>query len=207
MPGWSPDALLAGLRGWGFEAVSFVVYRNGEFTVVEPPWPMEEEWSDASPIVPGLGRYYTISLPLGDGYAATGIHLWESSDGVEWALVDLPAAATDDVNWVEIAGRAGGLVMSVHGQSEADSLWTSADGRTWAEADVSGASLAMPVPTDFGWLLAGASAISADGETWETLEVPLLPGEPALQYLGGLFFYGPGIDAGEHVTWIGRLVR
>ena len=203
LPGWSAEGQLAAFRGWGLEDMSFLVNRGGEVTLVRPPWPMGEEPAEGTSVVAAFGRYFAMSLPLGDGYEATAIHLWESTDGLEWAPVELPSRAFDGLNWAEFGGREDALVITVH-EAQSDWVWTSTDGRQWTEAELGATIPSAPVATDFGWVM-GTAAISDDGRDWEVIDLPLLTGEPAFQYLGGLFFYGPGLEDGEHVTWIGHL--
>ena len=51
-----------------------------------------------------------------------------------------------------------------------------------------------------------AAAISADGQSWEAIDLPPLPAEPSVSYFDGIFFYGPE-SAGQTTwhTWIGNL--
>ena len=73
LPGWSPDALYEAFRYWGLDDLSFIVSREGVVSNVKPPWPMDEEWIEFMGTV--AGRYYTVTLPIGDEFEATAIHL------------------------------------------------------------------------------------------------------------------------------------
>ena len=98
-------------------------------------------------------------------------------------------------------------MLTVDG-SEASALWASADGRNWTQADVDPSLVGQPQGTDFGWLMNAfdAAAISADGRTWEAIDLPNLPAEPSVSYFDGIFFYGPKfIGPTISATWIGEL--
>jgi hypothetical protein len=209
LPGWSPEALVTALRGWGLLDYSFVVSRNGEIRVVRPPWTMGEDWTDIR-VVTAFGRYYTITLPLGEGYSSTDIHLWESEDGISWTLLDTPQLWTGTLEWAEIVGGNDQLLIIPHDFEGSSPMSVSADGRTWSEAVLgdSTAGLFSPTSTDFGWLGNGfdQTAISADGMNWEWIDLPDLPAEPSVTYINGIFFYGPeDVGNGRFATWVGHL--
>lgn len=207
LAGWTPESLLIALRSWGFDDPSFLVHTGGETRVIRPPWPAGEEWSDSTRIVTALGKYYAVSHPLGPDYSVTAIHLWESTDGLEWVPVDLPQMPTASLDWVALAGKADGMVMSVFDTSGSASVWATTDGRDWERADTSRVSTGVTEATDFGWLMNAfdAAAVSADGSAWEPIDVPPLPAEPLVQYLNGTFIYGPELVDDQYVTWIGHL--
>jgi hypothetical protein len=204
LPGWTPQALLEGLRGWGLKDVSFLVRSGGDVTVVRPPWTMGEDWTG---IVTSGGRYYVASLPLGPEYSATAIHLWESDDGLTWTGIDVPRLWDDVLESITLASGPDGLVMMLSQTTGSSSLWSSSDGRDWSEGAVDPSLIGDPEHTSFGWLMNAfdATAISVDGRTWEGIELPPLPGEPVVTYLGGVFFYGPEDTGDEYATWVGVL--
>lgn len=213
LPGWSAEALMAALRGWGLDDIAFVVARRGEISVVRPPWPMGEEWADQA-IVTAFGKYYTISLPLAPGYAAAGVHLWESEDGAKWAELELPDLDVETLERADLTGGPNQLIMTARGMGQgSEVVWTSSNGRDWTQAAVDASDVIAPVSTTFGWLMDGGygtfdrAIISADGRDWETVKLPPLPGEPSMQYFNGLMIFGPeqGSD-GKFVSWVGRLV-
>ncbi len=207
LPGWSPEEMLAGVRGWGLFDVSFVVSNDGELSVVRPPWPMGDEWSENG-IVESSGRYYTNTLTLGENYSATAIHLWESEDGLVWNAVDLPQLHDGTFDYVDLAGGGGRLFMVVH-DGTGGSVWTSIDARDWQTVDVGIDTLLFrPESTDFGWLINGfdSVSISGNGLTWEELALPGDPAEPSVTYLDGIFSTYPEGDTAPFVTWVGRFV-
>jgi hypothetical protein len=207
LPGWTPEALVTALRGWGLLDYSFVVSHDGEITVVRPPWTMGEDWTDER-IVTAFGRYYTTSLPLGEGYSSTDIHLWESEDGLVWTLLDVPQLWTDTLEWAELVSSGEQLIMIPHDLAGGSPLWVSTDARNWTPAVLEGqASVFSPISTDFGWLAGGfdQTAVSADGLNWQWIDLPDLPAEPSVIYINGLFLYGPEQVGDQWVTWIGQI--
>jgi hypothetical protein len=208
LPGWTSEELLRSLRGWGLDDVNFLVSRNGEISVIRPPWPMGEDWT-AEVVTSALGRYFTVSGPLGENFSLSGFRLWESIDGLTWSQVEVPPLVDGALNNVSLAGTDDQLLMTISAEA-GDSLWVSTDGRTWTQSDIDPAivTLGAPEATDFGWLLNAfdAAAVSADGLAWELINLPLLDAEPSTTYVDGLFMYGPeaGVGgAGRWHTWIG----
>jgi hypothetical protein len=205
--GWTPDALLTALRGWGLDDVNFLVSRDGEITVVRPPWPMGEDWTESG-VITALGRYYTATGPLGENFSLSGIRLWESPDGLSWSEVSPPSVAAP-IDSVSLGGSDDQLLLTISAEA-GDTIWVSTDGSTWTQADIDPATptLGPADSMDFGWLLNAfdATAVSADGLVWEFIDLPLLGGEPSVTYLNGRFIYGPesGVGGVWH-TWIGRL--
>jgi hypothetical protein len=208
LPGWTPEALLRALRGWGLIDVSFMVSHAGVVSVIRPPWPMDEEWSRS--ITTANGRYYTHTLTLGTDYSATAIHVWESLDGLAWKRVDL-SQFTQELDYATLAGGPTGLVMVIHKIAAVrEELWASTDGRDWVRSAAELSVIGEPMSTSFGWVTARSdrvAAISTDGRTWEALELPPLAfGEPGLQVVGDRLLLGPALVSDRYVTWVGRLV-
>jgi hypothetical protein len=208
LPGWTPEALLRAFRGWGLDDVNFVVSRDGEITVVRPPWPMGEDWTESG-VVSALGRYYTATGTLGENFSLSAIRLWESTDGLSWGEVSLPPLVDPPLNHVSLGGTNDFLTMTISAEA-GDTMWVSTDGSTWTQADIDPTLVIFggPEATDFGYLLNGfdAAAVSLDGLTWELIDLPLLDAEPSVSYLNGRFIYGPeaGVGGVWH-TWIGTL--
>jgi hypothetical protein len=206
LPGWTPEELLAGLRGWGLFDVSFVVCRDGELSVVRPPWPMSEEWIENG-VVESSGRYYTHTLTPAENYTASAIHLWESADGLNWNKVDLPQLHDGPIDYVTLSGSGDRLFMVVDLMGGPETVWTSTDARDWQEVDAQGIPFIQTERTEFGWLSSFSGiAISGDGLAWERVDLPGNPAEPSVIYLDGLFFLGPTRDTAPFVTWVGRFV-
>ncbi len=202
LPGWTQEALLTALRGWGLEDVSFIVSRDGVIEEVRPPWEMGEEWSGA--IGTAFGRYFTTSYVVGESYTTTQVHLWESADGASWAPIPVPPFAQLP-EYLELTGSPNQLLLSAHNP---DSVWVTTDARIWEEIPPSDMILiGGPTPTDFGWLMGGfdATSISGDGVNWAPIDLPELPAEPFVSYLNGIFFYGPELVGDRSVIWIGQL--
>jgi hypothetical protein len=205
IPGWRAEDLLQAVRGWGGLDLSFVVGHSGETSVVRPPWPMSEEWSDE--IVVSDGWYYTTSYVVAEDYGADAMHLWRSRDGLTWEAVELPEGFPSRLAWASMGAGAKGLAMWVQsfpGLSEM--VWLSESGEDWTEADLSGLPLSWVTGTDFGWFLE-TGVVSSDGKRWESIAQPLSLDDPPIGYLGGLLFRGPSEVDGRWVTWFGRLVE
>jgi hypothetical protein len=204
LPGWTPEALLEGYRGWGLEEVTLLASRDGVVSEVRAPWASGEEWYDAGNNTTALGRYFIASSAVRSDGTIEAVHLWESVDGVTWAAVPVPPWG-EAPDWVETAGSATQLIVTAH---TPDSVWVTTDARTWTEVEIDPLLAGTPTSTDFGWLMNAfdAAAISGDGVTWEGIDLPELPGEPSVSYLNGLFFYGPE-DAGNGrwQYWVGTL--
>jgi hypothetical protein len=212
LPGWTAQAQLEAYRGWGLDDISFIVAHDGEITVVRPPWPMGEEWWNG--IVSAAGRYYTLSMPLGEGYSATAIHIWESADGLEWTEVNLPQLSSGVLDHAQLFGGTHGLLLTVHGMLDgSQSVWASTDGRTWRQGDVDPSLVGIAFDTDLGWMMPGTyatAALSRDGLTWEAVDLPPLTGEPSVQYMNGLLLFGPEPERTGYegfTTWVARLAR
>jgi hypothetical protein len=204
LPGWTPEALLTGFRGWGLEEVTFIVSRNGVVTEVRPPWESGERWLDAANNTTALGRYYMASLAVGEDSVTNEVHLWESEDGVAWRAAPLPPWGQVP-EWLETAGSATQLIVTAHSP---DSVWVTDDGENWTQVEIDPVLAGSPTPTDFGWIMNAfdAAAISGDGVTWEGIDLPELPAEPSVSYLNGLFFYGPeDVGGGRWAYWVGTL--
>jgi hypothetical protein len=204
LPGWGADELLRAYRGWGLDDISFMVSRGGEVSEVRPPWAANEDWYSSGVMGTALGRYFSASFVGGHGTPVTAAHLWTSDDGLAWRSAPLPPVP-DPPDWLELAGSPNQLILTTHGP---DAVWTSSDGEQWTEVSIDPALAGAPTPTDFGWIMNAfdAAAISADGISWEAIDLPLLDAEPTVSYLDGLFFYGPeaGVDGSWH-TWVGTL--
>jgi hypothetical protein len=207
VPGWSAESLVRALRGWGLEDASFIVSRDGDLSVVRPPWVMGEEWADG--IVTFDGSYFAISLPLGQDYLAETVHLWTSRDGLSWEPVDLPAGMTARLDHADLISGPRGLVMLINGVGTDRSVWASSDGRTWGLGDDDDEEMSTPWPGTFGWVM--GNRISPDGLTWEPLDLPRLSREfLEPQAFGDRLVYGPGNDPGPggtsgRVLWVGRM--
>ena len=211
LPGWTPEALLTKVRSWGLEDVSLLVADGDDMTVVHAPWPMEEEWLGS--VVSAGGRYYTATMPIGERYNATAVHLWASDDGLAWepiALRDGSGINAAPFDWMELNGVGDRLFLEIHDRDGGtDELWTSVDGRGWTQAEVDDDRIGEPVATDFGWFMGGrpySAVISVDGVRWDDVELPRLYGDPIARYLGGLLTYGPALSDGRYATWVGRFV-
>jgi hypothetical protein len=204
VPGWTPEAVLAGYRGWGLEEVTLIVSRDGVVSEVRSPWTAGEDWAGAGQNTAALGRYFMASFAFGEDYATEAVHLWESDDGVTWSAAALPPWGGVP-EWTELAGSENQLIMTAHSP---DSVWVTSDGRIWTEVVIDPALAGSPTRTAFGWIMNAfdAAAISGDGVTWEAIDLPELPAEPSVSYLNGLFFYGPE-DAGNGrwAYWVGTL--
>jgi hypothetical protein len=209
LPGWTAEEMMAGIRGWGLFDVSFVVSREGELSVVRPPWPMGEEWT-LSGIVESSDRYYTHTLTPGDDYAANAIHLWESEDGLDWSEVGLPTLHDGRIDYVTLAGGGDRLFMVIENMGGSGSVWTSTNARDWQEIDPGNDDIFFqPERTDFGWLSSnafGAVSLSGDGLTWEQLEMPGNPVEPKVTYMDGVFILSSAGEGPPFVMWVGRFV-
>ncbi len=222
LPGWRPEALLAAFRGWGLWDVSLLVSRNGKVTVARPPWPMGEEGA----ITAAFGRYYATSLPIGNDYLATDIHLWESDDGLTWKSVELPRVHDGRLEYPALTGTNDRLMLTVDEADVPNTLWTTTDGASWHQIDVDASlnsdqtrtafEVSDPIRTDFGWMMQGPYggvrshgrlAVSTDAESWEGIDLPPSPTDSNLANLNGLLLYGPAPVADRYATWIGRLVR
>ena len=208
VPGWSSEALLTALRGWGFDDLSFVVNQGGDIRVVRPPWTMGEEWTEETFVNFG-DALYTISHPLGENYSATAINLWRSEDGLNWSQLDLPQLYAGNLEYASLVAGTDQIMMRVQA-SGGEVLWTSTDGVSWQPVDVDvidHSRIFELQSTDFGWIMGGytTAAISADGTNWEAFDLPI-GGDPTLQYLGGTFFLGPVQGLDHYVLWVGKLV-
>jgi hypothetical protein len=162
-----------------------------------------EEWSEE--IVVFDDRYYTVSLPMADYLNPSEIHLWESADGLEWSLVELPKMYEADLNVTRLVGGGQGLVLAV--SADREYFWLTDDGRDWAEMSLprsTSLSIYELIGTDFGWIAPGTTtfALSQDGVTWQDIELPPVPlsdGSTPVHYFNGTFLVGSG------VTWTAQL--
>ena len=213
LPGWSPEALLAALRGWGLDDVSFIVNNGGETTVARPPWDMGEEWTDAASIVLDGTTYYTISQPLGDRHSAAGIHLWESNDGLEWTGSDLSQLSDGSFDNAMLSAGNGQLALAINGGNGPGSIWTFGGG-DWVQGELASEGgwpspmFGAPRYTEFGWLVFGYGwvAVSADGLGWETLDLPPLSPDLNFGFFKDMLIFGPDDIDGHFVTWVAKWV-
>ncbi len=162
LTGWRPEALLAAYRSWGLEDVSFIVSRAGDISVVRPPWTMGEEWTGS--IITAFGKYYTLSMPVKEDFTATAIHVWESSDGLAWDLVNLPKVYDGPLDTPRLSGDEHRLFLTVPETQGAYAIWTSTDGRAWHSIDVD--HITDPTKTDFGWLMTNFGGAGRRLDRW-----------------------------------------
>ena len=203
--GWTAQALARALGASAFRDLTFVVQHDGALTTVPAPWPGGEEWIQQFLFV--NGKYVTGSMVIDEDYRATALHLWESADGLVWQAIpaDLPVLTFD---YAYVAASNERLVLNFNGGSDGETLWSSADGETWTKAAVDPSDIGIPIATDFGFVLQPnytTMLVSTDGRTWNAADLPFLPNEPSLRYVGGLLVFGPELDGDRSLTWIGRL--
>ncbi len=100
------------------------------------------------------------------------------------------------------------LVLTVNGGSTAGTVWASPTGEAWTRATIDPAIINAPESTEFGWLMPGylTAAISGDGRSWESMDLPPISGESSLVHHNGLLFLGPEQSGASFVTWVGRMV-
>ena len=102
--GWSSEAMLRAVRGWGAEEVDFIVGRpdpvlGDQRILVQAPWERGEVWEND--VVTVGGRFYTLTSPPGERYSLAGIHLWESADGISWSqATPPPVSGSLNVAWL-----------------------------------------------------------------------------------------------------------
>ena len=211
LPGWEPEALLTALRGWGLDDLVFIV-GNGDEVVAVRPFPMGEEWGGS--VVAFKGAFYTYSYqlstepetPHGDRRSAVEVRGWCA---VEPGSAVAPTAPGTTPGYGSLVAGPNELMMTVK-EDGGTSLWTSTDGSYWLQAAIDaqqGDDLILwdPLPTEFGWTVAGTSGgwVSEDGLDWERIDLPPAGGDfPTVDYLG-VYFRGPWEESGDHVIWVG----
>lgn len=198
LAGWTPDALYRGIRYWGVEDRVFLVGHDGQVSLVRPPFDQGEEWVG---VTTALGRYYVTSLEPGEDFTVREVHVWESSDGLTWLPVDIPAVPIDRLQYANLHGRPDALLLAIEAADGTSWTWASSDGSTWTAADRPEAGMHEVWATDFGWIsndAFGESAISTDGVHWEPIDRPPVA-EPGFTYVAGRLFLRSG-----DVMWVGR---
>jgi hypothetical protein len=203
LPGWSAEAMLVGLRGWGLEDLSFSVGNDEEAVSVHAPWSAGEEWGES--VVKLAEAFYTLTITPGPNYSVAGFDLWRSIDGLSWSLVEVPNS-WESIRHVELFGGDGsGALLKVSALDGNSTVLASRDGRTWQEANVVSDHLWYR-PTDFGWIGTGldSHSISANGLDWEPLQTPVTASERSVLYMGGKFFFVPMSFGDRQEMWVGE---
>ncbi len=207
-PGWTPEASLSWIRGWGLDHEVLIVSRDGRITTEAPPWPRGQQASEM-PVTAFKDSYFATSFTIADeGYVASALHLWQSDDGHAWRDIEGPALPEATFDYAEVTSGPEELLLRVNG-STTQTVWASADGIEWTRAMDDPDLIAPPEPTEFGWLMPGyrTAAVSGAGLSWERLDLPPLTGEPSLTSANGLLMFGPDQEGDRYVTWVGTLER
>jgi hypothetical protein len=160
---------------------------------------------------------YAVSVD-GEQGRVNSLHLWRSMDGLSWEEVPVDFGSAVDEGWwgsayVYLTGGHARLMLTIGTAHDTDAqvVLTSTDGSNWSPvAGADGSALAVPQPTDFGWMQMTLGPmyesdgwynprslgvrISDDGDEWERLTIPghrWSGGGPPLpvSYRGGLFVW------------------
>jgi hypothetical protein len=155
-----------------------------------------------------LGFVNTYSWPDDAEFEQGRAILIESTDGIEWSIVDTGQAFAEAVPWHVTAGPGG--IVAIDGSH----IWHSADGSGWTVTEVSDigdADLLHPVALPSGFVVAGGSmegpgvvlVSSNDGTDWSTfssierLDYAVFHGFAARETADGIEMVGVGAQFGE----------
>lgn len=191
----------------------WVSSNKGIFTSHEVPWagtgPMLAVPQGGFAVYAGL-----FSRAPGESFEQTRV--WTSTDGSDWEDRGTPGFVSGPFGQAEV-GEAGPNLYATLYRGDLIKHWLSTDGLTWVEGDRALPPWALIEPTEFGFAAIDFSVedrprfwLSADGELWESINVPT--SEPALfsakhdsGAAGELLYSATGFGRAR-TLWIGRLV-